>query len=161
MELKADKESGRDDKELWCTDCKAKGHTKGTWSKKAFCDICQVLGHSTKECSYNLKTRSTQVLYTQGEQATPLATPPKQSTNSEASPRGYRNNRPGNNRSNNNMPRRKIQYDAKGQPMIQCRKCNEWGHFAQECQNGNNDGGCANGVVLETMRTLTARNRRE
>lgn len=80
QELKADKESGRDDKELWCTDCKAERHTKGTCSRKAFCDICQVLGHSIKECSYNLKTRSTQVLYTQGEQATRPATPPKQTS---------------------------------------------------------------------------------
>ncbi|XP_059065008.1 uncharacterized protein LOC131857036 [Cryptomeria japonica] len=135
-ELKADKEGGREGKELWCTDCKTKGHTKGSCPHKAFCDTCQVMGHSIKECTYNLKTLSTQVLFAQPDQVTPPATLPKPAANSNASPGGYRNNRQGNNRSNNNTPRSRIQYNAKGRPMIQCRKCNEWSHFARECQNG-------------------------
>ncbi|XP_059070956.1 uncharacterized protein LOC131861746 [Cryptomeria japonica] len=78
---------------------------------------------------------SAQVLYTQ-EQATPPTTPTK-NTNSDASPGGYRTSRRGsNNNSNNNTPRGRIQYDAKGRPMIQCRRCNEWGHFARDCQSG-------------------------
>lgn len=32
-ELKVEKESGKEGKELWCTDCKAKVHTKGTCLK--------------------------------------------------------------------------------------------------------------------------------
>ena len=27
----------------------------------------------------------------------------------------------------------RIQYDTSGQPMIQCRACNLWGHFARDC----------------------------
>lgn len=45
------------DGELWCTDCRAEGHTKGSCSKKQFCDICQIVGHSTKECLFNMKTK--------------------------------------------------------------------------------------------------------
>ena len=50
---------------IWCMDCKEKGHSKGACSKKVMCDICQVLGHSTKECLFNMKTRSQQILFTQ------------------------------------------------------------------------------------------------
>lgn len=64
-ELKADKENGKEGKELWCSDCKTEGHTKGSCPRKTFCDICQVIGHSIKECPYNLKTRNTQALFTQ------------------------------------------------------------------------------------------------
>lgn len=60
--------------------------------KKLFCDICQILGHSTKECPYNLKTRSTQVLFTQGEQSTPPnPSPKKHKNNNNASLGGYCN----------------------------------------------------------------------
>lgn len=108
-ELKADKENGKEGKELWCTDCKTKGHTKGRFPLKAFYDIYQIMEHSIKECPYNLKARSTQVLYTKPNQVTPPATPPKPAANSDASPGGYQNNRWGNNRSNNNTPRSRIQ----------------------------------------------------
>lgn len=43
--------------ELWCTDYKEEGHTKGSYLKKQFCDICQIPGHSTKECPFNMKTK--------------------------------------------------------------------------------------------------------
>lgn len=47
-EFKAMKGSSNKNKgDLWCADCKEEGHTKGMYPKKAFCDICQVLGHST------------------------------------------------------------------------------------------------------------------
>ena len=55
--------SSKSEGELWCTDCK-EGHTKGTCPKKVFCDICQVLGYS-KQCPYNMKTRTTQLLFVQ------------------------------------------------------------------------------------------------
>ncbi len=58
---------------------------------------------------------------------------------------GYRNNRRGqNNNSNNNNGgnnntggRSRIQYDANGRPIVQCRACNLWGHFARECTTTN------------------------
>ncbi len=46
--------------ELWCTECKAEGHTKGSYPKNQFCDIYQIMGHSTKECPFNMKTRGHQ-----------------------------------------------------------------------------------------------------
>ena len=56
--------------ELWCTECKVNGHTKGACPKKLICDICQVMGHSTKDCTYNLRTRGPQVLFTQQHPST-------------------------------------------------------------------------------------------
>ncbi|XP_059064703.1 uncharacterized protein LOC131856795 [Cryptomeria japonica] len=139
-EMQTQEEESREDKELWCTECKLEGHTKTKCPKKVLCDICQVLGHSIKECPYNFKAMSAQVLYTQ-EQATPPTTPSK-NTNSDTSPGGYRNSQRGsNNNTSNNTPRGRIQYDAKGRPMIQCRRCNEWGHFARDCQSGVGQGG--------------------
>ncbi|XP_057829971.1 uncharacterized protein LOC131041010 [Cryptomeria japonica] len=72
-EFKSMKGSTSKNEEVWYVECKEEGHTKGTFPKKAFCDICQVLGHSTKECPYNMKTRGNQVLFTQ-EQSSPSAT---------------------------------------------------------------------------------------
>ena len=51
---------------------------------------------------------------------------------------GYRNNNRcgqggNNNNNNNNGGQSRIQYDPSGQPMIQCRACNLWGHFARDC----------------------------
>ena len=114
--------------ELWCIECKEDGHTKGSCPKKQFCDICQVAGHSLKECSFNMKSKGhQQVLLTQ-EVST--------SNNNDATSGGYRNNsrrgRDGNN-NNNNGGRNRIQYDANRRPMIQCRACNLWGHFARDC----------------------------
>lgn len=116
--------------------CKKEGHRKGSYPKKAFCDICQVLGHSTKECPYNMKTRGNQVLFTQ-EQSSPSGTvgTSQPQANTTASSSGYKGNRRGgrgNNNNNNNRSR--MQYDAKGRPMIWCRACNQWGHFTQDCQ---------------------------
>ena len=116
--------------ELWCTDCKD-GHTKGSCPKKQFCDICQVAGHSLKECPFNLKTKGhQQVLLTQE------ASNNSNNAGNDATSGGYRNNnrrgRAGNN-NNNNGGRGRIQYDASRQPMIQCRACNLWGHFARDC----------------------------
>ena len=52
--------------ELWCTECKTDGHTKGSYPKNQFCDICQIMGHSTKDWPFNIKTKgSLQVLLTQ------------------------------------------------------------------------------------------------
>ena len=44
--------------ELWCPECRKEGHTKGSCLKDQFCEICQIMGHSTKECPFNLKTRA-------------------------------------------------------------------------------------------------------
>ena len=83
-----------------------------------------------------MKTRSTQmnqVLFT--EQATTSAPAGTgQHTNTTASSGGYRDNRRGGGRNNNNNNNgSRIQYDAKGRPIIQCRACNQWGHFARDC----------------------------
>lgn len=44
-EMKATKgsTSKADEGDLWCTDCRSDGHTKGSCPKKAFCDICQIV----------------------------------------------------------------------------------------------------------------------
>lgn len=85
-EFKAIKGSSSKNKgDLWCADCE-EGHTEGTCPKKTFCDICQVQGHSTKECLYNMKTRIAQVLLTQEQPSTAtIATSPQQSTNTTTS----------------------------------------------------------------------------
>lgn len=62
-EFKSMKGSTSKDEEVWCTECKEEGHTKDTCPKKSY-EICQVMGHSTKECPYNMKTRGNQVLFT-------------------------------------------------------------------------------------------------
>lgn len=58
-------------------------------------------------------------------------------TNNDATSGGYRNNnrcrRGGNNNNNNNGGQSRVQYDVSGRPMIQCRACNLWGHFARDC----------------------------
>ena len=52
--------------ELWCTKCKIDGHMRGSCLKNQFYDICQIMGDSTKECPFNMKTRGhQQVLLTQ------------------------------------------------------------------------------------------------
>lgn len=118
--------------DIWYTDCKASGHTMGSCPKKIFCDTCQIMGHSTKECPYNMKVRNQQVLYTQEQ---PSTSGPE--TNNNASSNGYRGNRRSGGRGNNNTNTSRIQYDSKGQPMIQCRACNQWGHFARDCNKGD------------------------
>lgn len=117
--------------ELWCTECKTDGHTKGSCPKNQFCDICQIIGHSTKECPFNMKTRgSSQVFLIQ--EASPSGS--SGNTNSTgATSGGYRNNGRGQNNNNNNDNRSRIQYDASGRPIVQCRTCNLWGHFARDC----------------------------
>lgn len=64
-EFKAMKSTSRTEGDVWCTECKEEGHMKGACPKKAFCEICQVMGHSIKECPYNMKTWSAQVLFTE------------------------------------------------------------------------------------------------
>ena len=49
--------------ELWCTECKKEGHTKGSCPKNQFCEICQIMGHFIKECPFNLKTRGPQQVF--------------------------------------------------------------------------------------------------
>lgn len=65
-ELKVTK--GRSNKneegEVSCMDCKEVGQTKGSCPKKSFYDICQVMGRSTKECPYNMRTRPASVVHT-------------------------------------------------------------------------------------------------
>jgi hypothetical protein len=124
------------ERELWCTDCKDDGHTKGSCPKNQFCDIYQIVGHSTKECSFNMKTKGhQQVLLTQ-EVSNSRATG---TNNNTATSGGYLNNnrcrRGGNNNNNNNNNEgcSRIQYDPIGWPMIQCRVCNLLGHFARDC----------------------------
>ena len=139
--------------ELWCTECKIDGHTKGSCPKNQFCDICQIMGHSTKECPFNMKTRgSSQILLAQeasasgGNANTQGATSGGYKTNRRgqninsagATSGGYRDNRRGQtNNNNNNQSRSRIQYDANGRPMVQCRACNLWGHFARDCTTTN------------------------
>ncbi|XP_057853392.1 uncharacterized protein LOC131063560 [Cryptomeria japonica] len=121
--------------DVWCTDCK-EGHTKGTCPKKAFCEICQMLGHAVKECPYNMKTKGNQVFFAQEQP--PLSTAvgsAKPQADATASSGGYIGNRRGGRGNNNNNNRSRMQYDANGRPIIQCRTCNQWGHFARECQN--------------------------
>ncbi|XP_057834881.2 uncharacterized protein LOC131045323 [Cryptomeria japonica] len=122
--------------DVWCTDCKEGGHTKGICPKRAFCEICQMLGHAVKECSYNMKTKGNQVYFAQ-EQPSLSAGYAQPQADATASSGGYRGNRRGgrgnNNNNNNNWSR--MQYDVKGRPIIQCQACNQWGHFARECQN--------------------------
>lgn len=129
-EFKSMKGTTSKDDELWCTDCKENGHTKGACPKKAFCDIFQIMGHSTKECPYNLKARNQQMLFAQEQPST-------SDSNNNASSGGYRGNRRGGRGNNNNSTRSRVQYDAKGRPMIQCRACNQWGHYARECNNND------------------------
>lgn len=71
------------------------------------------LGHSIKQCPYNLKVRSTQVLFTQGEQVTLLTTLPKP-INFNALLGGYSNKQRGGNNNSHNTPRRCISYNVKG-----------------------------------------------
>ena len=102
--------------ELWCTDCKEDGHTKGSCPKKQFCDIFQVAGHSLKECLFNMKSKGHRQVSLTQEVST------GNNTNNDATSGGYRNNnrcgRGGNNNNNNNGGRSQIQYDASGWPMI-------------------------------------------
>lgn len=42
-------------KDLWCTSCEKEEHTKTAFPKKAFYNICQVVGHSIKDRPYDLK----------------------------------------------------------------------------------------------------------
>ena len=49
--------------ELWCTECKKEGHMKGSCPKDQFCKICQIMGHFTKECPFNMKTRGPQQMF--------------------------------------------------------------------------------------------------
>ena len=121
--------------EIWCTDCKEKGDTRGACPKKAMCDICQVLGHSTKECPYNMKTRSQQVLFMQEQTSTSGTNNEMQGNNNNATSGGYRNNHRGGRGGNDN--RNQMQYDSKGRPIVQCRACSQWGHFARDCPKGD------------------------
>ncbi len=117
--------------ELWCTDYKEEGHTEGSCLKKQFCDICQVAGHSIKECPFNMKSNGHQKVLLMQEMFA------RTDTNNDATSGGYRNNnrheRGGNNNNNENGGRSRILYDASGQPMIQCCVCILWGHFAKDC----------------------------
>ena len=107
--------------ELWCTECKTEGHTRGSCPKNQLCKICQIMGHSTKECPFNMKTRGhQQVLRTQEASASGGS---GNTSNDGATSGGYINNRRGQN-NNNNGGRSQIQYDANGCPMVQCRACN-------------------------------------
>ena len=122
------------EEELWCTDCKVEGHTKGSCPKKQFYDICQITGHSTRECLFNLKTKGhQQVLLTQEASNPGTGT----NTNSDATSGAYSNNnrrgRDGSSNNNNNGERSRIQYNASGRPMIQCCACNLSGYFARDC----------------------------
>ena len=91
------------EEELWCIDCKAEGHTKGSCPKKQFCDICQIVGHSTKECPFDIKTKGHQLLLTQ---ETSIVTGARMNTNNDVTSGGYCNNNQheqgGNNNNNNN-----------------------------------------------------------
>ena len=124
--------------ELWCTECKKEGHKKGSYPKDQFWEICQIMRHSIKECPFNLKTRAPQQKVLTREVS---ASGGSGNTSTEgATSRGYRNNRRGQNNNsgnNNNGKRSRIQYDANGWPIIQCRACNLWGHFARECTIAN------------------------
>lgn len=115
-EFKSMKGTGHmEEGEIWCTDCKEKGHSKGVCPKKAMCDICQVWGHSTKECPFNMKTRSQQILFTR-EQPSTSGTNNETQGNNNATSGGYQNNRRGGRGGNDN--RNQIQYDSKGRPII-------------------------------------------
>ena len=118
--------------------CKTDGHTKGSCPKNQFCNICQIMGHSTKECPFNMKTRgSSQVLLTQ---AASTSGGTGNANIDGATSGGYRNNSRGqnnNNTNNNNGSRSRTQYDANGRPIVQCRACNLWGHFARDCTAAN------------------------
>ena len=63
-EIIGSKEEKREGKELWCRDYRKEGHTKNICPRKAFCDICQVMGDSIKDCPYNLKAHDAHVFYT-------------------------------------------------------------------------------------------------
>ena len=52
-------QKGTKGNELWYIDCKI-GHTKGSYPKNQFCEICQIMGHSLKECPFNMKIRGPQ-----------------------------------------------------------------------------------------------------
>ena len=99
------------------------------------------MGHSVKECSFNLKTRTPQQVFLTQE-ASPSGGNGNNSTEG-ATLGGYRNNRRGPNNNNNNSAnnnnggRSRIQYDANGRPILQCRACNLWGHFTPECTTAN------------------------
>ncbi len=123
--------------ELWCTECKIEGHTKGSCPKNQFCEICQIMGHSIKECPFTMKTRGPQqVLLTQEASMSGGST---NTSTDGATSGGYRNNWRGqnNNTNNNNEGHSRIQYDANGRPMVQCQACNLWGHFACHCTSTN------------------------
>lgn len=95
------------------------------------------MGHSTKECPFNMKTRGPQQVLTQEASASRGSA---NTSNAGATSRGYRNNRRGqnnNNANNNNGSRSRIQYDANSRQMVQCRACNLWGHFARDCTTTN------------------------
>ena len=78
---------------LWCTECKTEGHTKGSCPKNQFCDIYQIMRHSTKECPFNMKTKGhQQVLLTQKASASSGS---GNNNNDGATSDGYRNNRRG------------------------------------------------------------------
>lgn len=93
-----------DEGDLWCIDCK-EGHTKCFCAKKQFCNICQIVGNSTKKCLYNMKTRGPQLILITQEDFTSIAGATNTNTNT-ASYGGFRNNRHGgrggNNGNNNN-----------------------------------------------------------
>ena len=48
----------KENKEVGCMKCKNEGHSRANCAKKSFCDICKVLGHTIKQCPYNLKVRT-------------------------------------------------------------------------------------------------------
>ena len=86
---------------LWCTKCKTKGHTKGSCPKNQFCDIYQIMGHSTKECPFNMKTRGHQQVILTQETFTSRGI--GNTNNDGATSGGYRNNKRGqNNNANSN-----------------------------------------------------------
>ena len=107
-ELTGSNEEKGEGEELCRTHCKKERHIENTCPRKAFCDICQVLGHSIKDCPYNLKARNAHIFLTQGEPSTPP--PPPCNTNMGASSGGY-NSKGSNNNNTKNTPRSKIQYD--------------------------------------------------
>lgn len=120
---------------LWCMDCKTEGHTKGSCPKNQFYEIYQIMGHSIKECPFNMKTKGHQQVFLMQEASASRG----RENNDGAMSGGYRNNRRGknNNTNNNNEGRNRIQYDANGQPMVQCRACNLWGHFSWDYTMAN------------------------
>ena len=79
--------------DLWCTECKKEGHTKGSCPKDQFCEIFQIMGHPVEECPFNLQIRTPQQVFLTQE-ASPSGGNGNTSTEGATSG-GYKNNRRG------------------------------------------------------------------